>query len=82
MPPLISILIPVYNVEKFIERCARSVFEQTYENLEYVFVDDCSPDKSIQILERVLAEYPKREKQTKIIHHDKNRGVAAARNEQ
>lgn len=78
--PLVSILIPVYGVEKYIERCARSVFEQTYENLEYIFVDDCTPDKSIQVLEKVLAEYPKREKQTRIIHHVKNRGIAATRN--
>ena len=78
--PLVSILTPVYRAEKYIERCTRSLFEQTYENLEYIFVDDCAPDHSIQLLQQVLAEYPKREKQTKIIHHEKNRGVAAARN--
>ena len=66
--PLVSILVPVYNVEPYFERCARSVFEQTYDNLEYIFVDDCSPDNSIQILERVLAEYPHRVNQVKIIH--------------
>lgn len=46
--PLVSILITVYGVEKYIEHCAISLFEQTYENLEYIFVDDCSPDNSIQ----------------------------------
>ena len=51
---LVSILVPVYGVEKYIERCARSLFEQTYQDLEYIFVDDCSPDKSIEILETVL----------------------------
>ena len=76
----VSILVPVYGVEKYIERCVRSLFEQTYENIEYVFVDDCTKDKSIEILNSVLAEYPNRIKQAKILHHDKNRGLSAARN--
>lgn len=76
----VSILVPVYSVEKYIERCVRSLFEQTYENIEYIFVDDCTKDKSIEILNSVLAEYPDRKKQTKILHHDKNRGLSAARN--
>ena len=76
----VSILIPVYNVEKYIERCARSVFEQTYEDLEIIFVDDCSPDNSIAILNRVMEDYPNRKEQIKIIRHEKNRGLAAARN--
>lgn len=76
----VSILVPVYGVEKYIERCVRSLFEQTYENIEYVFVDDCTKDKSIEILNSVLAEYPNRKKQAKILHHDKNRGLSAARN--
>ena len=53
---LVSILVPVYGVEKYIERCARSLFEQTYDNLEYIFVDDCSPDSSIAILKRVMED--------------------------
>ena len=79
-PPLVSILVPVYNTEKYIERCARSVFEQTYENLEYIFVDDCTPDHSIQLLENVLAMYPHRLKQVKIIKHVQNEGIAVVRN--
>lgn len=80
LSPLVSILVPVYGVEKYIERCAISLFEQTYENLEYVFVDDCSPDKSIQVLEDVLVKYPQRINQVKIIHHSHNRGISAVRN--
>ena len=76
----ISILVPVYNAERYIDRCARSLFEQTYGNLEFVFVNDCTPDGSIDVLKRVLEDYPKRRRQTKIINHEKNRGVAAARN--
>lgn len=77
---LVSICVPIYKVENYIERCARSLFGQTYNNIEYIFIDDCSPDKSIQILKSVLCEYPQREKQTKIIKHKNNRGLAAARN--
>lgn len=79
-PYTVSILVPVYGVEKYIERCARSIFEQTYHNLDIVFVDDCTPDKSIEILKRVLEEYSDRKAQTRIIRHEHNRGLAAARN--
>lgn len=77
---LVSILVPVYGVEKYIERCARSLFEQTYQDLEYIFVDDCSPDRSIEILETVINDYPQRKSQLRIIRHSKNRGIAAVRN--
>ena len=78
--PFVSILIPIYNVENYIERCARSVFEQTYSNIDYIFVDDASPDKSVEILEYVMKDYPERAEHTQILHHTKNRGLAAARN--
>lgn len=76
----VSILVPVFNVEKYVERCIRSLFEQTYENLEFVFVDDCSPDKSVSIIREVLKEYPNREQQVKLVRHERNRGIAASRN--
>lgn len=76
----VSILVPVYGVEKYIERCARSLFEQSYYNIEYIFVNDCTKDKSIEILTDVLDEYPHRKAQVKIIHHKRNRGLSAARN--
>lgn len=76
----VSILVPVYGVEKYIERCARSLFEQTYSEIEYVFIDDCSPDHSIEVLRSVMKEYPNREKNVRIIKHKDNRGLAAARN--
>ena len=75
---MVSILVPVYGVEKYIEKCAVSLFEQTCNDIEYVFVDDCSPDNSIGILEEVRKRYPERDK-VKIIRHDRNRGLAAAR---
>lgn len=76
----VSILIPVYNVEKYIERCARSLFEQTFSDIEYVFVNDCTPDKSIEVLKEIVNEYPQRKDHVKIIKHEKNRGLAVARN--
>lgn len=78
--PLVSILVPVYQVGEYVERCARSLFEQTYDNLEYIFINDCSPDNSIQILESVIKDYPDCANKIKILHHEENRGVSAARN--
>ena len=76
----VSILVPVYSVEQFIERCARSLFAQTYPDLEFVFVNDCTPDQSVELLQKVMEEYPQRKPTVKIINHEKNRGLAAARN--
>ena len=78
--PLVSILIPVYQVEDYIERCARSAFEQTYQNLEFVFVDDGSTDSSIYVLKSVINDYPDLKDHIRIIRHPENRGLAAARN--
>ena len=78
--PIVSILVPIYGVENFIEKCAVSLFEQTYQNIEYIFVDDCSKDNSINVLRNTIAKYPDREKYIHVITHDKNRGLSAARN--
>lgn len=76
----VSVCIPVYGVEKYIEKCARSLFEQTMrEGIEFIFVNDCTKDRSIEILEQVLAEYPHRKEQTKIIHLPENGGVGKVR---
>ena len=48
MNPLVSIGVPIYNVESYIERCARSLFEQTYVHIEYIFIDDNSPDDNFE----------------------------------
>lgn len=78
--PLVSICVPIYGVEKYIERCAVTLFEQTYDNLEYIFVNDCTTDDSMAILEEVISRYPARSSAVRIIAHEKNRGLAAARN--
>lgn len=76
----VSILIPVYGVEKYIARCAHSIFNQTYQDIEIIFVDDASKDKSIQILEEVIEQYPQIKPKVKIITHKTNMGLACARN--
>lgn len=77
--PKVSVVIPVYGVEKFIERCARSLFEQSLDDIEYLFIDDCTPDRSIEILKHVLNEYPQRKSQVIIHHLEQNSGQAVAR---
>ena len=74
----ISVIIPIYKVEAYIERCARSLTEQTMTDVEYVFVDDASPDKSIEVLQGVIDQYPKAD--VIILHHEVNKGLPAARN--
>ena len=76
----ISILVPVYGVEKYIKKCAESLFSQDYPNIEFIFVNDCTLDKSIEVLHEVLSRYPHRTDQVKIITHDFNRGLSTARN--
>ena len=73
--PLISIIIPVYNVAAYLPRCLDSIIGQTYPNLEIILVDDESPDNCPQICE----EYAAKDKRIKVIHQ-KNKGLAGARN--
>ncbi len=78
--PKVSVIVPVYNVEKFIERCVRSLFEQTLKDIEYIFVDDGSSDASLEILQHLVKEYPERESDVYIIRQPVNGGVSLARN--
>lgn len=77
--PKVSVIIPVYGVEKYIERCVRSLFEQTLDDIEYLFIDDCTPDKSIDILRQVLEEYPQRKEQVVVHSMEQNSGQAKVR---
>lgn len=76
----VSILVPIYGVEKYIEQCARSLFEQTYANIEYIFVNDCTKDHSVEILKKIIKDYPARKDDILIIEHEHNKGLGAARN--
>lgn len=76
----VSVIIPIFKVEPFIERCVRSLMEQTLKEVEYLFVDDASPDGSMAVLKRTLADYPERQEQVRILTHEVNKGLPAARN--
>lgn len=80
MRPDISVIVPVYNTEKYIEKCARSLFSQTFDSIEYCFIDDCSDDNSISLVQNVLKEFPNRRAACKFIRNETNRGVASSRN--
>ena len=73
--PLVSIVIPVYNTDKYLRRCIKSVINQTYNNLEIIIVDDGSTDKSMEICQEFLVH----DKRIKLISK-KNEGQAIARN--
>lgn len=77
--PKVSVIIPVYGAEKYMERCVRSLFEQTLDDIEYLFIDDCTPDNSMAVLNQVMEEYPARKKQVTIHRMEKNSGQAAVR---
>ena len=75
MKPLISVIVPIYNVEKYIKQCIDSILMQTYKNLEIILVDDGSPDNCPQICD----EYAKKDSRVRVIHK-KNGGLSDARN--
>ena len=75
----LSLIIPVYGVEKYIERCAVSVFEQTNKDFEVIFVNDCSKDNSKEILLNVIKRYKETPIHVSIIDHEMNKGISATR---
>lgn len=77
--PLVTIGIPVYNVEPYIEKCLLSVLNQTYQNLEILVVDDLGTDKSMDIVAELQQSHPLGHS-IKIIRHPENRGLGEARN--
>ena len=75
----VSIIITIFNCERYIDACARSLFEQSLDSIEYIFVNDATPDNSINILEKIINDYPDRKPFIKIINLEKNGGVSNAR---
>ena len=75
----VSIIIPIYNVESYIARCARSLFSQSMKEVEFIFVNDCTPDNSVRELQKTIVEYPFRSKDIRILNNRKNRGPLQTR---
>ena len=76
----VSVLVPFYNVEKYIGRCVESLFSQSYDNIEYVFVNDCTPDKSMDMVNEAIRKYDVADR-CKMIVHEQNQGISASRND-
>lgn len=77
--PKVSVIITIYNAEQYIGKCAVSLFEQTLNDIEFIFIDDCSIDKSLEVLDHVLGKYPLQKNRTKIIKLSANGGTSIAR---
>lgn len=77
--PKVSVVIPIYNVGPYIERCLHSIFGQTLRDIEYVFVDDGSTDNSVELIYKTIEEYPYRKNQICILRHSINQGVGITR---
>ena len=75
MKPLVSIIVPVYNVSNYIEQCLNSLTNQTMKEIEIIVVDDCGTDDSIDKAEKLA----KKDKRIKIVNNKKNQGLAKSR---
>jgi glycosyltransferase involved in cell wall biosynthesis len=76
---IVSIIIPVYNVEPYISASLLSALNQTFDSIEYIIVDDCGTDKSMHIIQQIIENH-QRGSDIYIYHHERNRGLSAARN--
>lgn len=77
--PKISVVVLIYNVEQYIGKCVESLFNQSFDSVEFIFIDDCSTDRSIEILNRLMLQYPERAKNSKVIRNETNQGQAKSR---
>lgn len=75
--PNVAVIIPIYNVEKYLEECLDSVINQTYQNLQIVLIDDASTDQSLKIAE----EYFHKDLRIALIKNHKNQGLSTSRNQ-
>ena len=78
--PMVSVIVPIYNAEKYISATLKSLLNQTLNELEYLLVDDCSTDSTINVIESVLEDFPKRKNQVTIIRNRSNLGAGQSRN--
>lgn len=77
--PKITVIVLIYNVEQYIEKCIESLYNQSLDLIEYIFIDDCSTDNSINILKRIMDNYPYRAANSIIITNKTNQGQAKSR---
>lgn len=77
---LVSYIIPIYNVSGYIEKSVGSLLEQSYSNIEYIFINDCSSDDSEIKLCRIIEDFPERRNKIKVITNEQNLGSATSRN--
>lgn len=78
MNPAVSVIVPIYNVSRFLGKCAESLLSQTFSNYEVIFVDDASPDNSMDVLEAIIKKHA--DKDVTVLHHPENLGLPSARN--
>jgi glycosyltransferase involved in cell wall biosynthesis len=76
----VSILVPFYKVENYVGRCVESLFTQTYKNIEFIFVNDWTPDGSMEVINGMIEKYNLASK-CKMIVHEHNKGISASRND-
>lgn len=76
----VSVIIPIFGVEGFIGHCAETLMQQTLQDVEFIFVNDCTTDNSVAELEAVISRYGNRKDQIIIIEHKANQGLPSARN--
>ena len=72
----VSVIVPIYKVERYLDECLKTIVRQTSDNFEIICVEDCSTDNSMKILE----EYAVNHEEIRVIQHEKNRGLSASRN--
>ena len=76
--PKISVIVPIYNVEKYVKRCLDSILQQTYKDFEVICVNDCTPDNSMRIVDEFVEKYPDKVKR---VDNPQNMGLGAARDQ-
>ena len=78
-PIKVTILMPIFKVEQYLEKTLDSVFSQSYSNIDFVFVNDCSPDNSLQILKKTISKHHVDAGRYTIVNHQQNEGIAVSR---
>lgn len=76
----VTIAVPVYGVEKYVGKCVDSLFSQDYDDIEFLFINDCTFDNSVGEIHKSLQHYPHRIQQTKVVNLPENKGLSAVRN--